>query len=123
MQVQTHDVAITEFRTPNRAEAGETHRIIVGVNNRGLYDEDVYLELYKSVPGEYSYWEWIGSAYDSVPVHKANRTVDIEFSYMFTEEDAAAKKVSFRAVANLWLDATPGNNEAISLPTLIRPLH
>jgi len=125
VHVETHDVAITEFRTPTRAKVGEDHRIVVGLNNRGLYDEDVYLDLYKSVPGEYSYWEWIGSSYDFVPAHRANRTVDFEFSYTFTEEDAAAKKVSFRAVANLysWPDAKPADNEAISLPTLIRPLH
>ncbi|MGD8473546.1 MAG: PKD domain-containing protein [Anaerolineae bacterium] len=125
IHVQTHDIAITELRTPTRAKVGETYQIVVGLSNRGLYDEYVYLELYKSVPGEYGQWEWIGSAYDSVPVHKANRTVDFEFAYTFTEEDAAAKKVSFRALAIMYgvYDAKPADNEAISLPTLIRPLH
>lgn len=125
VHVETHDVAITEFNTPTRAEVGETHRIVVGLSNRGLYNESVYLELYKSVPGEYWPWEQIGYAYGQVPAHRANRTVDFEFAYTFTEEDATAKKVSFRAVANLnqWPDALPGDNEAISLPTLIKPLH
>ena len=125
VHVETHDVAITEFRTPNRAEVGETHRLVVGLSNRGLYNESVHLELYKSVPGEYGYWQWIASAYGGVPAHKANRTVDFEFGYTFTEEDATAKKVSFRVVANLnqWPDAMPADNEAISLPTLVKPLH
>jgi hypothetical protein len=125
VQVQTHDVAITEFHTPNRAEVGETHRIVVGLSNREPYNEEVYLQLYKSVPGEYWSWEEIGYAYGQVPAHKANRTVDFEFAYTFTEEDATAKTVSFRAVANMWSwpDALPGDNEAISLPTLIKPLH
>jgi len=125
VQVQTHDVAITEFHTPNRAEAGETHRIVVGLSNQGLYNESVYLQLYKSVPGEYGYWEQIGYAYGQVPAHKANRTVDFEFAYTFTDEDATAETVTFRAEANLnnWPDALPGDNEAISLPTLIKPLH
>ena len=124
VQVQTHDVAITEFRTPKRAEAGETARIVVGLSNQGLYNENVYLYLYKSVPGEYWYWEWIGDAHGQVPAHKANRTVDFEFAYTFTDEDATAKTVTFRAEANLnnWPDALPGDNEALSLPTLIKPL-
>ena len=123
VQVQTHDVAITEFHTPNRAEAGETHRIVVGLSNQGPYNESVYLELYKSVPGYY--WESIGYAYGQVPAHRANRTVDFEFAYTFTDEDATVETVSFRAVANLnqWPDALPADNEAISLPTLIKPLH
>ncbi|MGD8473545.1 MAG: PKD domain-containing protein [Anaerolineae bacterium] len=123
VQVQTHDVAITEFRTPKRAEVGETARIVVGLSNQGLYNENVYLQLYKSVPG--GYWEEIGYAYGQVPAHRANRTVDFEFAYMFTDEDAAAKSVSFRAEASLnqWLDAQPTDNEAISLPTMIKPLH
>jgi hypothetical protein len=121
VQVETHDIAITEFRTPNRAEVGETHRIVVGLSNRGLYGEWVHIYLFKSVPGG---WEQIASDDGIVPVLRANRNVDFEFSYTFTDEDAATKKVSFRAVANLYSpDAKPADNEAISLPTLIRPLH
>jgi hypothetical protein len=116
--VETHDVAITRFKVPNAASAGQTRQIVVGVNNK-QYDEFVYVELYKSGPG--GYFEFIGSLNLFVPTRPSNRTTDFKFSYTFTPEDAAIGKVTFRAVANIQghRDALQADNEAISAPTKV----
>jgi PKD repeat protein len=122
VQVRTHDVAITKFTVPNAAKAGQTRSIVVGLNSR-RYPEQVEVELFRSVPGDYDAYEWVGSLTQEVPVRPMNRTTDFKFSYTFTSDDANVGKVTFKAEAHIWdaRDAFPADNEAISLPTKVNP--
>ncbi len=116
--VETHDVAITKFSTPNAASAGQTRTITVGVSNK-LVDETVEVTLYRSTPGGY---EYVGSLIQYVPVRSGGRTTNFKFSYTFTEADAAVGKVTFRVYAQIFgaNDALPADNEAISSPTKVK---
>jgi hypothetical protein len=120
VSVRTHDVAITKFSVPQAASAGQTRQIVVGVNSR-RYVENVRVELYKSVPGPYYNWVWVGALVQRVPVRPANRTTDFKFTYTFTNDDAYVGKVTFKAVAIVEgaRDALPADNEAIALPTKV----
>jgi hypothetical protein len=122
LQVRTHDVAISKFTVPNSAKAGQTRTIVVGLSSR-RYPEQVEVRLYRSVPGSYNQYEWVGSLTQQVPVRPTNRTTDFKFSYTFTSEEASVGKVTFRAEAHLWdaRDAFPADNEAISLATKVSP--
>jgi hypothetical protein len=117
LQVRTHDVAISRFSVPRSASAGQTRTLSVGVNSRRA-PETVEVLLYKSVPGGY---QFVGVLSQSVPVRSANRTTDFNFSYTFTNADAEARKVTFRAVANIVgaPDALPADNEAIAPPVKV----
>jgi hypothetical protein len=101
LQVRTHDVAISKFTVPNSAKAGQTRTIVVGLSSR-RYPEQVEVRLYRSVPGSYNQYEWVGSLTQQVPVRPTNRTTDFKFSYTFTSEEASVGKVTFRAEAHLW---------------------
>ncbi len=117
VHVQTHDVAITKFLTPNAAKAGQTRSISVGVSSK-RNPETVEVDLFKSTPGGFVQ---VGFLTQSVPVRPSNRTTDFDFSYTFTSADASIGKVTFRAVATLIgaRDALPADNEAISSPTKV----
>ncbi len=117
VRVRTHDVAITKFKVPQSAAAGQTRQISVGIRN-SRYPETVRVELYKSFP---SGFQFIGFLEQSVPVRPSNRTTDFNFSYTFTSDDARIGKVTFKAVASIvsGRDAIPADNEAISLPTKV----
>jgi hypothetical protein len=116
IQVRTHDVAISKFLVPQPANAGQTRQITVGVMNRP-YDENVRVDLYKSVPGGYV---WVG-ALNQFVAKRANRATDFKFSYTFTSDDASLGKVTFKAVAQIMgpRDALPADNEAVALPTKV----
>ena len=112
-----HDVAITKFKVPNSAKAGQTRQISVGIKNV-QQPETVQVELYKSSVFGYTY---IGTLNGYVPVRTGNRTTPFDFSYTFTEEDARLGKVTFRAQVTILgeYDALPADNEAISSPTTV----
>ena len=118
ISVRTHDVAITRFTVPKSASAGQTRSVVVYVKNT-RYPEQVEVQLYKSVVGD---WQWVGSQSQFVPVRPGNRTQTFSFNYTFTAEDAALGKVTFRAYAYLQdsRDALPADNEAIALPTKVK---
>ena len=113
--VRTHDVAIIRFRAPQAAKAGQTRNITVGLSNQN-YEELVEVCLNKSE-------HYVGCLLQTVPLRKGNRTTDFDFSYTFTDEDAAIGKVTFRANAFIvnTCDALPADNEAIADPTTVRP--
>lgn len=114
VQVRTHDVAITKLSAPQSASAGQVRTITVSIRNT-RYPELVRVELYKSVPGGF---QFVGFVDVNVPVRPLNRTTDIKFSYVFTSDDAAIGKVTFRTVAVILgaRDAFSADNEAISSP-------
>jgi hypothetical protein len=116
--VRTHDVAITSFKVPQAAKAGQTRSITVNLGNKN-YDERVRVWLYKSQPPYY--WQEVGWLVQAVPVRNGNRGTNFDFSYTFTPEDAAVGKVNFRAYAEVYdvRDALPTDNEAISDPTKV----
>ena len=115
VQVRTHDVAITKFLAPKAASAGQTRQVVVGINSRRYPENNVEVQLFKSVPGGF---QFVGSLTQFVPVRPSNRTTNFNFSYTFTSDDANVGKVTFRAVANILgaRDALPADNEAISSP-------
>ncbi len=117
VHVQTHDVAITKFSTPNAAKAGQTRSISVGLSSKRS-PETVEVDLFKSTQGGLVQ---VGFLTQSVPVRPSNRTTDFDFSYTFTSADATIGKVTFRAVATIMgaRDALPADNEAISLPVKV----
>src|SRR5262249_9718071 len=80
------------------------------------YPETVEIDLLKSTPGSFTQ---VTSTTQSVPVMRKNATVDIKFTYIFTPDDAAQGKVTFKAVAKIigFRDALPGDNEADASPT------
>lgn len=96
--VRTHDVSIIKVTVPQSARAGQTRQIVVGVSNK-LYPETVQVTLSKG--GANYYDEQIGVLTQLVPVRSGNRTTDFQFSYTFTEQDAAVGKVTFKANAQL----------------------
>jgi PKD repeat protein len=118
--VKTHDVAITRFKTPTSAAAGQTRQISVGLVN-ARYPETVRVELFRSSVGGYSGFESIGTEMQSVPVRASNRTTDFDFNYTFTGDDASTGKLTFKAVATVLTgrDALSADNEAISSPTKV----
>jgi len=117
VQVRTHDIAITKFTVPQSASAGQTRQVNVEVNNH-RYSETVTIQLYKSTQGGFVL---VGTLTQYVPVRPSNRTTQFAFNYTFTNGDAAAGKVTFKAVANLEgaRDSWPADNEAIALPTKV----
>ncbi len=121
VHVQTHDIAITRFVTPNAASSGQTRAITVGINSK-RYPEYVTVQIQKGVPGGgYQVYEVIGTLTQSVPVRSSNRTIDFNFSYTFTLNDAAVGKVVFKAVASIGgvRDALSADNEATAFPTKV----
>jgi hypothetical protein len=117
VQVRTHDVAITKFTVPVAARAGQTRQISVGIRNT-RYPENVDVQLFKSVPGGF---QFVGDLTLPVPVRPSSRTTAFDFSYTFTDDDAAVGKVTFKAVATILgaNDALPADNEAIASPTKV----
>jgi hypothetical protein len=118
--VRTHDVAITQFKVPQSASAGQTRQIVVGVRNN-RFPENVTVMLEVSQPGNYYSFGQVGVLQQFVPVRSSNRTTDFAFNYTFTASDAAIGKVVFRATATLMggHDALNADNVAISLPTKV----
>lgn len=121
VSIETHDVAITRFSVPKSASAGQTRSISVGVNSR-LYTEQVQVVLERSNPGgPFSDFVEVGRLTLTTPVRSRNRTTNFQFSYTFTQDDAAIGKVTFRATATILdaPDALPADNTAISAPTKV----
>jgi hypothetical protein len=117
VQVRTHDVAVAKMTAPQSANAGQSRSIVVGLSNR-RYAETVRIDLYRSTPGGFVQF---ASSTQFVPVRTGNKTSDFAFNYVFTPEDAALGKVTFKAIATIVSarDALTTDNEAISLPTKV----
>jgi hypothetical protein len=116
LQVRTHDVAIEKLTVPQNAAAGKSKPITVAVSNR-RYDERVLVELYVGTGPSFRF---VGVAEQLVPA-RPNRSTQYTFNYTFTPADAAAGKVTFRAIASIvdHRDALPTDNVAISTPTKV----
>lgn len=117
VQVRTHDVAVAKMTAPQSANAGQSRSITVGLSNK-RYAETVRIDLYRSTAGGFVQF---ASSTQSVPVRSGGKTSDFAFNYVFTADDAALGKVSFKAVATIVSarDALLMDNEAISLPTKV----
>ena len=115
VSVRTHDVGITKFVVPQSAQEGKTRTITVDVKS-SRYDENVTVQLLRSVPGGF---EPVGSSMQLVRARKG--ATSYAFSYTFRPEDKAAGKVTFKAVATIngSRDALPGDNEIAALPTKV----
>jgi hypothetical protein len=83
----------------------------------GRYAEAVRVELLKGVPG--GAFETIAS--DAIEV-EAGATLDVRFRVELGAADAAAGRVFFKAVAMIVgaRDASPADNVALALPTVVR---
>jgi hypothetical protein len=57
----------------------------------------------------------------AVGVMKPKKAIQFSFNYTFTNDDLAAGKISFMAVATIQgtRDAVSGDNEATSTPTIV----
>ena len=117
--VTTHDVAITDMKVPAKARTGRTKKISIAVNN-SRYAETVQVSILRSVPG--GGFEQVGQVTRDVPARKARRTTAFDMRYTFSDEDAAARKVTFQAVATLVeaRDAHPSDNTVIAPATRVR---
>ncbi|QKV73030.1 PKD domain-containing protein [Amycolatopsis sp. Hca4] len=117
--VTTHDVGISKFTVPSAARQGESKPINVDVTNT-RYAETVTVVLSKRST---DYWAEVGRLTLQVPA-RATGKVRFPFAYTFTPDDALDGKVSFRAEVQLAYpvtDARPGDNEAISVATTVKP--
>lgn len=116
ISVRTHDVAIEKLTVPQAASAGQTRTITVGIGNT-RYDEQVSVRLLLAVPGQPL--REVGSLQQGAPAR--NRLTAFSIDYTFDAADAAAGKVTFKAVAMIVgsRDAVPADNEAIALPTKV----
>ncbi|MEU4252952.1 PKD domain-containing protein [Amycolatopsis sp. NPDC026612] len=117
--VTTHDVGIAKFVVPSSARQGESKPVSVDVTNT-RYAETVTVVLSKRST---NYWTEVGRLTLQVPA-RATGKVRFPFAYTFTPDDALAGKVAFRAEAELEYpsaDALPGDNEAISVATTVKP--
>jgi hypothetical protein len=118
VHVRTHDVTISKFTVPQSAAAGQTRQISVGVTN-ARYSEIVSLQLLVSVPG--GGFQQVGVLQQQVAARGYSRPTMFTFSYTFTGADAAAKKVTFEAIATIVgaRDAQLSDNTTIALPTKV----
>jgi PKD repeat protein len=118
--VENHDVTITKLTAPQSGRVGQTRQVSVGINSK-LREETVTVVLYKSAAGAQDGFAEIGRLTQVVPVRSANRTTAFDFSYTFSEADAAMGTITFKAVAAIAgrLDAVPADNTAISLPVKV----
>ncbi|WP_405089586.1 PKD domain-containing protein [Micromonospora sp. NBC_01392] len=114
--VRTHDVAVVKLNTPSTARAGQRVGVTVDVRNT-RYDENVEVRLHRSGPFGY---EEVGV--DTRPVPARSGSTSFSFAYTVTPQDAAAGKVTFRAVAAVrdHRDALPADNELLSAPVRVR---
>jgi PKD repeat protein len=117
VSVRTHEVAITKVTAPLSASARQSRTITVEVRNT-RYPETVRVVLYKSLGATGDNYQEVGAQTQYVPVRSGNRTSRFVFNYTFSPEDAAAGKVSFKAVAELqdYREANPVDNESVSIP-------
>lgn len=118
VQVRTHDVTILSLAAPTKGMVGRTGVITAGVGNV-RYPETVQLDIYKSTShGDYVL---VDTGIQAVGVMKPKKAIQFSFNYTFTNDDLAAGKVGFKAVATIQgaRDAVNGDNEATSTPTLV----
>jgi hypothetical protein len=118
VQVRTHDVAVAKLTVPQSASVGQSRSIVVGLSNRH-YAETVRIDLFRSTPSGFVQF---ASSTQSVPVKAGGKTTDFSFNYIFTNDDAAIGKVTFKAVASIVnaRDALLADNEVVSLPTKVK---
>jgi hypothetical protein len=122
VSVRTHDIEIAGFDVHKTARAGQTRSINVEVSN-SRYDDLVEVSLYKSIPsGEFVN---IGSLTQTVRAQRGHRTTTYRFTVTFSDDDAMATKVTFRAVATIssYRDALPADNAVTAVPTSISGSH
>ena len=118
VDVRTHDVSIAKLTVPQSASVGQSRPIVVGLSNR-RYPETVRIDLYRSTANGFVQF---ASSTQSVPVKSGGKTSDFSFNYVFTSDDAAIGKVTFRAVATIVTarDALLADNDIVSLPTKVK---
>ena len=118
LTVGTHDVAIAKMTVPQSASVGQNRSIVVGLSNR-RYAETVRIDLFRSTAAGFVQF---ASSTQSVPVRGGNKTSDFSFNYVFTQDDKALGKVTFKAIATIVSarDALLTDNEASSLPTKVK---
>ncbi|MCZ7437334.1 PKD domain-containing protein [Micromonospora sp. WMMC241] len=116
--VRTHDVAVVKVNAPSTARAGQRVGVTVEVRNT-RYDETVEIRLERSHPWGF---EQVDAATKPVPATAGGGRTSFSFAYTVTPQDAAAGKVTFRAVAAVrdHRDALPADNELLSAPVRIR---
>ncbi|MGW5747663.1 hypothetical protein [Amycolatopsis sp. NPDC003861] len=108
VQVETHDVALSDFVVPAKARVDDTKPIKVSVTST-RHDETVVVSLSKL--NEQGYFQEIGQLKQWVP---AGRKVVLPFAYTYTAADAAAGKAQFKVYASIdpyREDARPADNE------------
>jgi PKD repeat protein len=115
--VRTHDVAIIRFSLVKAAVTGLTRKVTVDIESE-RYPDEVSVELYKSTGTGFTL---VGCLSESVPVHNGKKPTNFTFSYTFTDEDAGAGWVTFKAVASIvgLRDAFPTDNEFTAAPTKV----
>lgn len=118
VSVRTHDVAIARFSVIKAAVSGLTRKVTVDIETE-RYPEEVSVELYKSTAGGFIL---IGCLIKPVPVNNGEKPTNFTFSYTFTDEDASAGSVTFKAIASIvgYRDAFPTDNEFTAPPIKIR---
>ena len=93
-----HDVEIAALDVPRSGRQGQQRTVTVDVTN-SRYTESVEVTLFKStVSGEFVP---IGTDSRRVGTRGSEKATSFSFTYVFTEMDAQATKLTFRAVATI----------------------
>lgn len=117
VNVETHDVTVSNVVAPATAKVGDTGQVEVSVNNT-RYAEDVVVELLRRR------WDGYSDIVGTVRQHVAkNGTVVVPFSYTYSEADAALGKATLRARVRLAdrEDNNPADNERMVETTIVAP--
>lgn len=120
VSVRTHDVEIAALNVPKAGRQGQQRTVTIEVTNTH-YTESVEVTLFKSTPsGEFVP---IGTDTKRVRARRSNQATSFSFAYVFTDEDAHATKLTFRATATIagFRDALPADNTLLAPATRVRP--
>ncbi len=117
VQVRTHDITMLSLVAPGKGQVGKPAVVTVGIGNTH-YGESVKVDLYKVTPQGDVY---VGTSIQAVGVMKLKKSVAFSFNYVFTNEDLAFGKVTFKGLAEIQgaRDAIPSDNMATAPPTLV----
>ncbi|MET1075209.1 MAG: hypothetical protein ABWY11_21365 [Umezawaea sp.] len=115
VNVETHDVTVSDVAAPATAKVGDTGRIDVSVGNT-RYAEDVVVELlHRRRDG---YFDVVGTVRQHVV---ANSTAVVPFTYTYSAVDAALGKATFKVRLRLddHEDDNPADNERTVVTTIV----
>ncbi|HWO64525.1 MAG TPA: hypothetical protein VNO31_31270 [Umezawaea sp.] len=115
LNVETHDVTVSDIAAPATAKVGDTARVEVSVSNT-RYAEDVVVDLLRVRRDGYS--DVVGTVRQHVA---KDSTAVVPFTYTYSEADAALGKATLRGRVRIEnrADNNPADNERRVQTTIV----